>query len=107
MKPGAGDVMLQSWCIIGSGDSRFDMILESLVRGLSAEEPVNFPAPRTFHFSSLVFFSGGTSSWYEFALMIILLSCVSSVLFSYSVSCRLGGISLKSDCAGITSPACP
>lgn len=63
MKPGAGDVILQTWCIIGSGDIRLDMILESLVRGVSAEEPVNFPAPRTFHFNSLVLFSRGTSSW--------------------------------------------
>lgn len=63
MKPGAGDVMLQTWCIIGSGDTRLYMILESLVRGVFAEEPVNFPAPRTFHFNSLVFFSRGMSSW--------------------------------------------
>lgn len=107
MEPGAGDVMLPTWCIIGSGDARLDRILESLVKGALAEEPVNFPAPRTFHFNSLVFFSRGTSSWEKFALTITLLPCVFSVLFSYSASCYLGGISLKSDCAGITSPACP
>lgn len=49
MEPGAGDVMLQTCCIIGSADIRLDMILESLVRGFFAEETVNLPAPRTFH----------------------------------------------------------
>lgn len=63
MEPGAGDVMLQTWCIIGPADIRLDMILERLVRGVFAEEPVNFPAPRTLHFSSLMFFSQGMSSW--------------------------------------------
>lgn len=48
MEPGAGDVMPQTWSIIGSADIRLDMILESLARGIFAEEPVNFPAPRTF-----------------------------------------------------------
>lgn len=51
MEPGAGDVMPQTWCIIGSADIRLDMILESLARGIFAEEPVNFPAPRTFRFN--------------------------------------------------------
>lgn len=59
MEPGAGDVMPQTWCIIGSADIRLDMILESLARGIFAEEPVNFPAPRTFHFNSPGFLSWG------------------------------------------------
>lgn len=50
MKPGAGDVMQQTWCIIGSGGIRLDMILESWVRGVFCKKkPVNFPASRTPH----------------------------------------------------------
>lgn len=45
MEPGAGDVMPQTWCIIGPSDIRLDMISESLARGIFAEEPVNFLAP--------------------------------------------------------------
>lgn len=59
MEPGAGDVMPQTWCIIGSTDIRLDTILESLERGIFAEEPVNFPAPRAFRFNPPVFLSQG------------------------------------------------
>lgn len=59
MEPGAGDVMPPTWCIIGSADIRLDMISESLARGIFAEEPVNFPAPRTFQFSPPVFLGWG------------------------------------------------
>lgn len=82
MEPGAGDVMPQTWCIIGSADIRLDMILESLARGIFAEEPVNFPAPRTFHFNSPVFLSWGevcsnstsvlVSSWCCLAVLYLL-----------------------------------
>lgn len=59
MEPGAGDVMPQTWCIIGSTDIRLDTILESLARGIFAEEPVNFPAPRTFRFNPPLFLGQG------------------------------------------------
>lgn len=59
MEPGAGDVMPQTCSIIGAADIRLDTSLESLARGIFAEEPVNFPAPRTSRVNPPVFLGQG------------------------------------------------
>lgn len=107
MELGAGDVMQQTWCIIGPKDIRLDMILESWVRGVFARRACKFPCTKDTSLKSSSAPQLGMSGQEKFALMIIILPCVFSVLFSYSALCYLGGISLKSACAGITSSACP